>query len=260
MAGEGGGALVLKGLTKNEVMNLLKQFSGRLDGMAQPVSSAAGAGVREAPSRTQPRIRKTRGSGAPQRYATVTNAQIEAATDLDALGQLVAMCERCPLHATRKHGVPGEGPMDARVVCVGEAPGAEEDRTGRPFVGRAGKLLDRFLASVGLARESVYICNVLKSRPPGNRDPDPAEIAECVPFLHRQLELIKPKVIVAFGLFAARTLLNSRESLSRLRSSEHEYAGYPLVATYHPAGVLRNPAWTRLCWEDLQRVRRILDE
>lgn len=190
---------------------------------------------------------------------SVTDAAIAASPDLEALSRLVAGCTRCPLHETRKSPVFGEGAPDARVVCVGEAPGAREDETGRPFVGRAGKLLDRLLLTIGLPRESVYICNVLKSRPPNNRDPSPDEVRACSPYLLRQLALVRPEVIVAFGAYAARTLLESTAALGRMRGTVHRYAGYPLVVTYHPAALLRNPGWTRPAWEDLQIVRSLLD-
>lgn len=179
--------------------------------------------------------------------------------DLASLRAIVEACVRCPLHAGRKTAVFGEGDPSAKVVCVGEAPGAREDETGRPFVGPAGQLLDRLLLSVGFRREEVYICNVLKSRPPNNRDPLPEEIEACSPYLHRQLELIGPEVLVAFGAFAARTLLDTTGSLGSLRGRVHRYRGFPLVATYHPAALLRNRSWTRPTWEDLQLVRRIVD-
>lgn len=179
--------------------------------------------------------------------------------DLEALRAVALSCTRCPLHESRRHVVFAEGDARARVLCVGEAPGAREDETGRPFVGRAGRLLDRLLLSVGFRREDVFICNVLKCRPPGNRDPDPLEIERCSPLLLRQIELVEPDVIVAFGAFAARTLLGTREALGRLRGRTHRYHGRPLVATYHPAALLRNPGWTRPAWEDLQRVRKIVD-
>jgi len=169
------------------------------------------------------------------------------------------ICGTCTLHESRKNPVFGEGAADARVVCVGEAPGAHEDETGRPFVGRAGRLLDRLLLSIGLPRKSVYICNVLKSRPPRNRDPLPEEVAACSPYLLRQLALIEPEVIIAFGAFAARTLLETKSALGRLRGAVHRYSGYPVVVTYHPAALLRNPGWIRPTWEDLQIVRRMLD-
>ena len=189
----------------------------------------------------------------------VTGPEIAEAPDLKALAGLVAACSRCTLHKSRKNPVFGEGAADARVVCVGEAPGAREDETGRPFVGRAGRLLDRLLMSIGLPRTSVYICNVLKSRPPRNRDPLPEEVAACAPYLLRQLALIEPEVIIAFGAFAARTLLETKSALGRLRGSVHRYSGYPVVVTYHPAALLRNPGWIRPTWEDLQIVRRMLD-
>lgn len=179
--------------------------------------------------------------------------------DLTTLKAVADGCTRCPLHRDRTEVAFGEGAPDARVVCVGEAPGAVEDRTGRPFVGPAGQLLDRLLLSAGFRRDEVFICNVLKCRPPGNRDPRSEEIDSCSPYLHRQLELLEPDVIVAFGTFASRTLLDVRESLGRMRERTHLYRGYPLVATYHPAALLRNPAWTRPTWEDLQRVRAILE-
>ncbi len=179
--------------------------------------------------------------------------------DLETLRAVAERCVRCPLHETRQQVVFGEGDPDARLVCVGEAPGAREDETGRPFVGRAGKLLDRLLLTAGYRRQEVYICNVLKSRPPGNRDPEPEEIEACAPYLVRQLELLDPEVIVAFGAFAARTLLDASGSLGSLRGRTHEFRGYPLVATYHPAALLRNPRWRRPTWRDLQRARGIVD-
>jgi DNA polymerase len=152
-----------------------------------------------------------------------------------------------------------DGNPEASLMCVGEAPGANEDRTGLPFVGRAGKLLDRLLLSVGFQRAEVFVCNVLKCRPPGNRNPLPDEIETCSPFLLRQVELVRPTVIVAFGTFAAQTLLGVRDSLRHLRGRTHLYEGFPLVVTYHPAALLRNPGWTRPAWLDLQLARRIVD-
>ncbi|HET8654703.1 MAG TPA: uracil-DNA glycosylase [Longimicrobiaceae bacterium] len=178
---------------------------------------------------------------------------------LDELRNIALGCPLCRLSETRNHVVFGEGNPAADLVVVGEAPGADEDRTGRPFVGRAGKLLDLLLASVGFPRESVYICNVLKCRPPGNRNPQPDEIAACSPYLARQLELVAPRAILAVGTFPAQTLLSSTSPIGRLRGAAHDYQGTPLVATYHPAAVLRNPGWIRPVWEDLQRLRGILD-
>jgi uracil-DNA glycosylase len=172
---------------------------------------------------------------------------------------MVRRCTRCPLHQTAIQGVPGEGNPNARFVVVGEAPGATEDETGRPFVGAAGQLLTKILAAINLRREDVFICNVIKHRPPGNRNPLPNEIAACSPYLIRQLELIRPGVILALGTFAAQTLLETKESIGKLRGRVHRYHGIPLIVTYHPAALLRNPAWKRPAWEDVQLARRILD-
>ena len=178
---------------------------------------------------------------------------------LDEVAEMVKGCKRCPLYKTAKNPVPGEGDPHAQLVCVGEAPGAKEDETGRPFIGQAGQLLTKILAAVDLAREQVFIVNVLKHRPPSNRNPLPDEVEACSPYLIRQLELIKPKVIVAFGTFAAQTLLNTKTPLGQLRGLVHRYHGIPLIVTYHPAALLRNPAWKRPTWEDVKLARRILD-
>jgi uracil-DNA glycosylase family 4 len=178
---------------------------------------------------------------------------------LDEIAGKVKKCTRCPLYATATNAVPGEGDPHAKLVCVGEAPGAKEDETGRPFVGQAGQLLTKILAAIDMTREQVFICNVLKHRPPGNRNPQPEEVEACSPYLIRQLELIKPKVIVAFGTFAAQTLLQTKTPLGQLRGLVHRYHGIPLIVTYHPAALLRNPAWKRPTWEDVKLARRILD-
>lgn len=178
---------------------------------------------------------------------------------LSSIAETVKDCRRCSLFTTATNPVPGEGNPRARLVCVGEAPGANEDATGRPFVGRAGELLTKILAAVDLPREEVFILNVLKHRPPANRNPLPEEVEACSPYLVRQLELIKPKVIVAFGTFAAQTLLQTKTPIGKLRGMVHKYNGIPLVVTYHPAALLRNPAWKRPTWEDVKLARRILD-
>ena len=186
----------------------------------------------------------------------------DAILKLDSLDEIAAKvknCTRCPLYETATHSVPGEGDPHAKLVCVGEAPGAKEDETGRPFVGQAGQLLTKILGAIDLTREQVFICNVLKHRPPGNRNPRPEEVEACSPYLIRQLELIKPKVIVAFGTFAAQTLLQTKTPLGQLRGLVHRYHGIPLIVTYHPAALLRNPAWKRPTWEDVKLARRILD-
>ena len=178
---------------------------------------------------------------------------------LDEIVRAVASCTRCPLYSTALNPVPGEGNPNADFMCVGEAPGATEDETGRPFVGQAGQLLTKILAAIDLKREDVFICNVLKHRPPGNRNPLPDEVKACSPYLIRQIELVRPKVILALGSFAAQTLLETKLSIGKLRGQIHQYRGVPLVVTYHPAALLRNPAWKRPTWEDVQLARRILD-
>jgi uracil-DNA glycosylase len=172
--------------------------------------------------------------------------------DWDALRAAIKTCTLCELHKTRTQGVPGVGDIHAEWLFIGEAPGADEDRQGEPFVGQAGKLLDAMLGALRLRRgENVYIANVLKSRPPGNRDPSPAEVAACLPYLERQIDLIRPKLIVALGRFAAQSLLLTETPIGRMRGRVHEYRGVPLVVTYHPAYLLRNPADKAKVWEDL---------
>jgi uracil-DNA glycosylase len=175
------------------------------------------------------------------------------------IARVVHDCTRCPLYATATNAVPGEGPAQAEMMAIGEAPGANEDATGRPFVGQAGQLLTKILAAVNLRREDVFICNVMKHRPPGNRNPTPDEVAACSPYLVRQIEVIQPKVILALGTFAAQTLLATKLPIGKLRGQVHRYHGVPLVVTYHPAALLRNPGWKRPTWEDVQLARRILD-
>lgn len=235
--------LVLDALTAEE-----------LRGLYAPRPAAPPARVAERPG-SPPAMPPSPDAPAP--YAAAE--EILRLPTLDAVRELALGCPRCRLAGTRRHVVFGEGSPAADVLVVGEAPGEQEDRTGRPFVGRAGQLLDLLLASVGIPREAVYICNVLKCRPPGNRDPRPDEVEACSPYLHRQVELVRPKVVLAFGTFAAQTLLESTTPIGRLRGSVHEYRGVPLVATYHPAALLRNAAWVRLTWEDLQRLRTVLD-
>ncbi len=178
---------------------------------------------------------------------------------LEALVPAIDACRKCTLGHSRQCSVPGEGSPQAGLVVVGEAPGATEDETGRPFVGRAGKLLDDILKAIGLGREDVFICNVLKCRPPENRDPEPLEVAACSPYLHRQLELIGPRVILAMGRPAAHALLGVNASLGELRGKLHHYRGIPLIVTYHPAALLRNPHWKRPTWDDVRIARRIYD-
>jgi DNA polymerase len=178
---------------------------------------------------------------------------------LDEVAATVASCRRCSLYATATNPVPGVGNPNADFMCVGEAPGANEDVQGEPFVGQAGQLLNKILEAIKLRREDVFIANVLKHRPPGNRNPLPEEVTACSPYLVRQIELVRPKVILALGTFAAQTLLETKLTIGKLRGQVHRYYGVPLIVTYHPAALLRNPAWKRPTWEDVQLARRILD-
>jgi len=181
--------------------------------------------------------------------------------DWRTLKEAVSDCRACGLHAGRQRTVFGIGDEQAQWMLVGEAPGAEEDRLGEPFVGQAGRLLDSMLAAIGLKRgENVYIANVLKCRPPGNRNPEPQEVARCAPHLVRQVELVRPRVMLGLGRFAAHTLLDSEAPLASLRGKVHRYGGVPLVITYHPAYLLRNLQDKAKAWEDLLLARRALRE
>ena len=184
---------------------------------------------------------------------------VPQAPSLAAIAQLVANCTKCRLCEARRHTVPGEGAADARLVVVGEGPGRVEDETGRPFVGPAGELLTKILAAIDLPRERVFICNVVKCRPPENRVPQYDEIAACLPYLLRQIELVKPTVILAIGGTAAQTLLNTKQSLGALRNQVHRLRGIPVIVTYHPAALLRNPNWKKPTWDDVRIARRFID-
>ena len=185
--------------------------------------------------------------------------QIGALLTLDALAAAVRECRKCPLCDGRTNTVPGEGHPQARLLFIGEGPGATEDQTGRPFVGPAGELLNKLLAAIDTAREEVFIANIVKCRPPQNRKPLPDEVAACLPYLHRQVTLIRPKVIVALGGTAAEALLGVKKSLGELRGKVHRFDGIPLVVTYHPAALLRNPNWKKPAWDDIRIARQLLD-
>ena len=193
----------------------------------------------------------------PSELAPITQALPET---LDEIRGDLGECTRCRLHANRTHIVFGEGNPSARVVLVGEGPGREEDRLGRPFVGAAGKLLDQIIAAMGRRRQEVYICNVIKCRPPRNRDPLPDEIDLCGPFLRRQLRAIRPQAILAVGSFAAQFLLSSQQPISRLRNHIYQFEGIPVVPTYHPAYLLRNPLQKRQAWKDVQLLLSLVQK
>ncbi len=190
----------------------------------------------------------------------ITTEPWGTAESLDELDSQISGCLKCSLGQTRTNFVFGVGNPSATLVLVGEAPGVDEDAQGEPFVGRAGQLLNKILAAIGFKREDVYICNILKCRPPGNRKPSQEEVGHCIPYLQKQIAIIKPKLILCLGLTAAENLLQTTESLTKLRGRVLEYEGIPLMVTYHPAALLRNPAWKRPAWEDVQAARTLHDE
>ena len=187
---------------------------------------------------------------------------VDTIPDWEALQNKVVNCTRCELHKGRTQTVFGTGDPAADWMLIGEAPGAEEDRQGKPFVGRAGKLLNAMLEAVGLDREHVYIANILKCRPPNNRDPSPAEVTECEPYLKQQIDIIRPKIILALGRIAAQNLLGIEVPIGRMRGQRYEFAdtNIPVVVTYHPAYLLRSPREKRKSWQDLQLAMKIYRE
>jgi DNA polymerase len=187
-------------------------------------------------------------------------SSITARAELDSLAERVRACHLCSLLACRKNAVPGEGPAHAELLFIGEAPGADEDETGRPFVGRAGQLLTKMIEAIKLRREDVFIANVLKCRPPSNRPPQPDEIANCFPFLSRQIALLRPKIICTLGLHASQTVLASKASMGQLRGQVFDFgsSGARVVPTYHPAYLLRSPGEKVKAWEDLKRIAALL--
>jgi uracil-DNA glycosylase len=230
--------------------------------LEEPVDSVidsprASAAATVAPT---PRARVVRESAEPALPAVVARAlepALPPAATWAELRERVAPCTRCGLCSTRTQTVFGVGNERAEWLVIGEAPGAEEDRKGEPFVGRAGQLLNSMLLAIGLPRETVFIANILKCRPPGNRDPRPEEVSQCMPYLTNQIALLKPKIILAVGRIAAQNLLATDAPLARLRGKLHSFgdAGTPLVITYHPAYLLRTPADKRKAWEDLKFAR-----
>ena len=239
---------------------------GASQAAGEGLTPAAVSPVTPGAATPEPTGERPEGAGSPA-YAgggLPDNAPDSAVAELDWAGleQAVAACRVCKLCADRTQTVFGVGDRQADLVLVGEGPGAEEDRLGEPFVGRAGKLLDAMLAAIDRGRErgGVYICNIVKCRPPGNREPRPAEVAACSGYLRRQLELLEPKLIVALGRVAAQKLLDSSASLGNLRGGSHTYAdtGIPVWVTYHPAYLLRFPAEKAKSWQDLKRIRGAL--
>ena len=180
--------------------------------------------------------------------------------DLNDLYEHSKDCTKCRLAEARNNFVFGEGNPEAQIVVIGEAPGAEEDAQGRPFVGRSGKLLDKILEAIGFSREDVFICNIIKCRPPENRNPSIDEIESCMPWLKTQLHFIKPKILLLLGRVAANTVLGNKLSMGNLRGRILRWNGYDVIVTYHPAALLRNPNWKRHCWEDVKMLRGHYDK
>ena len=181
-------------------------------------------------------------------------------SSVSELNKQICACLKCPLGHTRVNFVFGVGNPNAKVMFIGEAPGADEDAQGEPFVGRAGQLLNKIIEAVGMKREDVYICNILKCRPPNNREPLPSEMELCSPYLSKQIELVKPQFIICLGRTAAQWLLQTNENLNTLRTRIHDYHGVKLIVTYHPAALLRNPNWKRPAWDDMKMFRKMYDE
>jgi DNA polymerase len=222
------------------------------------------AGVPEAPHLPEVRPRSDLGQTSSTQNLPSTAPVVFARNPAEALAAVradIGDCTRCKLHTLgRKQIVFGVGNPEADLMFVGEAPGADEDDQGIPFVGRAGQLLTKIIEAIDLRRDDVYIANIIKCRPPQNRNPEPDEVASCEPFLFRQVDIIKPKVIVALGKYAAQTLLRSEAPISRLRGKTFDYRGATLIPTFHPAYLLRNPSSKREVWEDMKLAKRLLSE
>jgi uracil-DNA glycosylase family 4 len=264
----------LRGLVQDARSGGSRKETGVARGRAAGASGEHASSVAAPPERgplTQPPAESATGSAGRPRSESAGRPQwgppplaegrdADWAARLEALNKQACACTECGLSRTRKHVVFGTGSGTVPLVFVGEAPGADEDRQGIPFVGRAGQLLTRIIAAIGLRREDVYICNVLKCRPPENRNPAPDEIQRCSPFLREQLEILKPKVICTLGLFATQTLLETTAPIGKLRGRLMIHKGMRILPTYHPAALLRNPGLKATVWEDVQLLRRILDE
>lgn len=222
---------------------------------AWPVATAVDAGV----TRVEPVTPVADPAPTPAIQAKAVTDSTRGDDDWDALRAAVAACQRCELHATRTQTVFGVGNPRARWMFVGEAPGAEEDRQGEPFVGRAGQLLTSMIRALGMRREDVFIANVLKCRPPNNRDPKPAEAASCRAFLERQVALVDPVLVIAVGRIAAQDLLATETPIAKLRGKVHSFGakGWPLIVTYHPAYLLRSPTEKRKAWQDLVYAQQL---
>ncbi len=228
---------------------LLRQIKDLVTGLRHHLEEERAMGLEGWPKSSVPSSRKAF-SPAPPSPPSLTLEEVR-----EELGD----CRRCKLHSTRTNIVFGAGTPNARLVFVGEGPGRDEDLQGKPFVGLAGQLLTKIIQAIQLTREEVYIANIIKCRPPGNRNPEPDEIRACEPFLIKQLQAIRPQLICALGTFAAQTLLKTEEKISLLRGRFHQYQGIPLMPTYHPAYLLRNPQFKRDVWEDMKKIKKEYD-
>jgi uracil-DNA glycosylase len=222
---------------------------------SRPAKASSAAAARGAGQGSRGPAARAAGLPQPEPAAATARDGAGQAGALADIGARAAACTRCRLAETRTQVVFGAGAPDAELLFVGEAPGRNEDLSGQPFVGEAGQLLDKIVVAMGLTRGQVYICNILKCRPPGNRNPLPDEIEQCEPYLLEQLGAVAPRVIVALGTFAARALLRTEEPISRLRGKFFRYHEIELMPTYHPAYLLRNPSAKRVVWEDMQKVQ-----
>ena len=247
-------------MNATEVLELIASLEGYLHDLRE--TGVDGLPVHQAAASAAPTAAVERFPSVPSPTVipepSALSADVLPPGGLAALREELGDCHRCRLGATRTNLVFGVGNPAARLVFVGEAPGGDEDQQGIPFVGEAGQLLTKIIQAMGFRRDEVYICNVLKCRPPQNRNPQPDEIEQCHPFLLRQLRAIGPEVIVALGTFAAQTLLRTKEPISRLRGVFHDYHGIPLMPTFHPAYLLRNAGMKREVWEDMQKVMKRL--
>lgn len=198
-------------------------------------------------------------TNAPLENAQMISQDLSGIKSLEALNRHICECMKCPLGKKRNKFVFGTGNPDAEIMLIGEGPGADEDEQGVPFVGPAGQLLNKILEAINFKRADVYIANVVKCRPPGNRNPLPNEMEMCMPYLQKQIELVRPRIILCLGLVAAAALLKTKQSLSNMRGNVYELYGAKVMVTYHPAALLRNPQWKRGCWEDVQQLRKIYD-
>ncbi len=226
---------------------LLRQLKDLVTGLRHYLEEERAMGLEGWPKSSVPSQSKAFGPSSPPSLA------------LEEVREELGDCRRCKLHSTRTNIVFGAGTPEARLVFVGEGPGRDEDLQGKPFVGLAGQLLTKIIQAIQLTREEVYIANIIKCRPPGNRNPEPDEIRACEPFLIKQLQAIRPQLICALGTFAAQTLLKTEEKISLLRGRFHQYQGIPLMPTYHPAYLLRNPQFKRDVWEDMKKIKKECD-